>query len=166
MWPSEPRCSGTASAFAALGVGPRRVDSAAVASPSESHCIVEALLPIALLEKANQFLVGFGAFTLLANGVFPCDELLCLVRGNGQLEPLQVVMSQCDRSVAATQSCPAVAAPCLDRLPHIRVRAGVSNVPQGREIIPNLMERENLSLGLEALHAGMARNRYIYHCGV
>jgi hypothetical protein len=36
---------------------------------------------IALLEKAGQLLSGFGAFTLLADRAFPCDELIAWFGG-------------------------------------------------------------------------------------
>ena len=51
---------------------------------------------------------------------------------------------------------------CLDRQPpHQRARAGVSYVPQGREIIPQLTVEENLLLGLEARPGGMGRQKRI-----
>ena len=37
---------------------------------------VSASVSIALLEKADQLLAGFGAITLLADRAFPCDELI------------------------------------------------------------------------------------------
>ena len=37
---------------------------------------VSASVSIALLEKADQLLIGFGAITLLADRAFPCDELI------------------------------------------------------------------------------------------
>jgi len=39
-----------------------------------------ASVSIALLEKAEQLLAGFGAITLLADRAFPCDELLSWAR--------------------------------------------------------------------------------------
>ncbi len=45
--------------------------------------------------------------------------------------------------------------------PHLRARAGIGYVPQGREIIPQLTVRENLLLGLEALPGGIGRHRHI-----
>ena len=42
---------------------------------------VSASVSIALLEKADQLLSGFGAITLLADRAFPCDELLSWFRG-------------------------------------------------------------------------------------
>lgn len=41
---------------------------------------VSASVSIALLEKADQLLAGFGAITLLADRAFPCDELLSWFR--------------------------------------------------------------------------------------
>ena len=41
-----------------------------------SSASVSASVSIALLEKAEQLLSGFGAITLLADRAFPCDELL------------------------------------------------------------------------------------------
>ena len=37
---------------------------------------VSAGISIALLDKADRLLAGFGAITLLADRAFPCDELL------------------------------------------------------------------------------------------
>ena len=42
---------------------------------------VSASVSIALLEKADQLLIGFGAITLLADRAFPCDELIAWFRG-------------------------------------------------------------------------------------
>ena len=42
---------------------------------------ISASVSIALLEKANQLLAGFGAITLLADRAFPCDELIAWFRG-------------------------------------------------------------------------------------
>jgi hypothetical protein len=41
---------------------------------------VSASVSIALLEKADQLLAGFGAITLLADRAFPCDELIAWFR--------------------------------------------------------------------------------------
>jgi hypothetical protein len=49
--------------------------------PSASVC---ASVSIALLEKADQLLAGFGAITLLADRAFPCDELLSWFRGRSR----------------------------------------------------------------------------------
>ncbi|MFZ9464381.1 MAG: hypothetical protein ACO262_12310, partial [Vulcanococcus sp.] len=45
---------------------------------------VSASVSIALLEKADQLLAGFGAITLLADRAFPCDELLSWFRGRSR----------------------------------------------------------------------------------
>jgi hypothetical protein len=45
---------------------------------------VSAAVSIALLEKADQLLGGFGAITLLADRAFPCDELLAWFRGRSR----------------------------------------------------------------------------------
>ena len=45
---------------------------------------VSASISIALLEKADQLLAGFGAITLLADRAFPCDELLSWFRGRSR----------------------------------------------------------------------------------
>jgi len=45
--------------------------------------------------------------------------------------------------------------------PHLRARAGIGYVPQGREIIPYLTVEENLLLGLEALPGGLSQNKSI-----
>jgi hypothetical protein len=45
---------------------------------------VSASVSIALLEKADQLLIGFGAITLLADRAFPCDELLSWFRGRSR----------------------------------------------------------------------------------
>jgi len=45
---------------------------------------VSASVSIALLEKAEQLLSGFGAITLLADRAFPCDELLSWFRGRSR----------------------------------------------------------------------------------
>ena len=42
---------------------------------------VSALVSIALLEKADQLLIGFESITLLADRAFPCDELIAWFRG-------------------------------------------------------------------------------------
>lgn len=45
--------------------------------------------------------------------------------------------------------------------PHIRARAGIGYVPQGREIIAQLTVEENLKLGMEALPSGLKQNSKI-----
>lgn len=45
--------------------------------------------------------------------------------------------------------------------PHIRARAGIGYVPQGREIIAQLTVEENLKLGTEALPSGLKQNSKI-----
>ena len=45
---------------------------------------VSASVSIALLEKADQLLAGFGTITLLADRAFPCDELLSWFRGRSR----------------------------------------------------------------------------------
>ncbi len=45
--------------------------------------------------------------------------------------------------------------------PHLRARAGIGYVPQGREIIPYLTVEENLLLGLEALPGGLTQHKRI-----
>ena len=45
---------------------------------------VSAAVSIALLEKAERLLAGFGAITLLADRAFPCDELLAWFRGRAR----------------------------------------------------------------------------------
>lgn len=45
---------------------------------------VSAAVSIALLEKAERLLAGFGAITLLADRAFPCDELLAWFRGRSR----------------------------------------------------------------------------------
>ena len=45
--------------------------------------------------------------------------------------------------------------------PHIRARAGIGYVPQGREIIAQLTVEENLKLGMEALPSGLRQNSKI-----
>ena len=45
---------------------------------------VSASVSIALLEKADQLLSGFGAITLLADRAFPCDELITWFRGRSR----------------------------------------------------------------------------------
>ena len=45
---------------------------------------VSASVSIALLEKADQLLIGFGAITLLADRAFPCDELITWFRGRSR----------------------------------------------------------------------------------
>jgi len=45
---------------------------------------VSAWVSIALLEKADQLLAGFGAITLLADRAFPCEELLSWFRGRSR----------------------------------------------------------------------------------
>ena len=42
---------------------------------------VSASVSIALLEKADQLLIGFESITLLADRAFPCDELIACFRG-------------------------------------------------------------------------------------
>ena len=42
---------------------------------------LSASVSIALLEKADQLLSGFGAITLLADRAFPCDELIAWFGG-------------------------------------------------------------------------------------
>ena len=43
---------------------------------------VSASVSIALMEKAEQLLAGFGAITLMADRAFPCDELIAWFGGN------------------------------------------------------------------------------------
>ena len=45
--------------------------------------------------------------------------------------------------------------------PHVRARAGIGYVPQGREIIAQLTVEENLKLGMEALPSGLKQNSKI-----
>ena len=45
---------------------------------------VSAPVSIALLEKADRLLRGFGAITLLADRAFPCDELIAWFRGRSR----------------------------------------------------------------------------------
>jgi hypothetical protein len=45
---------------------------------------VSASVSIALLEKADQLLAGFGAITLLADRAFPCDELIAWFNGRSR----------------------------------------------------------------------------------
>ncbi len=45
---------------------------------------VSAPVSIALLEKADRLLSGFGAITLLADRAFPCDELIAWFRGRSR----------------------------------------------------------------------------------
>lgn len=45
--------------------------------------------------------------------------------------------------------------------PHVRARAGIGYVPQGREIIAQLTVEENLKLGMEALPSGLKQNTKI-----
>ncbi|MDA0718288.1 MAG: urea ABC transporter ATP-binding subunit UrtE [Cyanobacteria bacterium] len=45
--------------------------------------------------------------------------------------------------------------------PHVRARAGIGYVPQGREIIAQLTVEENLKLGMEALPSGLSQNNKI-----
>ena len=45
--------------------------------------------------------------------------------------------------------------------PHVRARAGIGYVPQGREIIAQLTVEENLKLGMEALPSGLNQNSKI-----
>ena len=45
--------------------------------------------------------------------------------------------------------------------PHVRARAGIAYVPQGREIIAQLTVEENLKLGMEALPSGLKQNSKI-----
>ncbi|MGA1101380.1 MAG: urea ABC transporter ATP-binding subunit UrtE [Opitutales bacterium] len=45
--------------------------------------------------------------------------------------------------------------------PYQRARSGIGYVSQGRDIIPRLTVRENLTLGMEALPGGISRNRHI-----
>jgi hypothetical protein len=45
---------------------------------------VSASVSIALLEKADQLLIGFESITLLADRAFPCDELIAWFRGRSR----------------------------------------------------------------------------------
>ncbi|MBF0097222.1 MAG: urea ABC transporter ATP-binding subunit UrtE [Magnetococcales bacterium] len=46
--------------------------------------------------------------------------------------------------------------------PHLRVKAGIGYVPQGREIFPRLTVEENLRMGLASLPAGSAIPEHIF----
>jgi hypothetical protein len=77
---------------------------------------VSASVSIALLEKAEQLLSGFGAITLLADRAFPCDELLSWFRGRSRWS--YVMRLRGDTEIQGT------AAPLGCQVRHLHLRRG------------------------------------------
>jgi hypothetical protein len=84
---------------------------------------VSAAVSIALLEKPERLLAGFGAITLLADRVIPCDELLAWFRG--RLLWRYVMRLRGDTEIHGT------AAPLGCQVRRLRLRRGKPGLPRG-----------------------------------
>jgi len=101
--------------------------------------------------RIDGLVTAYGAVEVL-HGVSleaPAGKITCVMgrNGVGKTTLLRTVMGQ----IRATSGSVHLADQDLSRAPaHVRARAGIALVPQGREIFPKLTVRENLEIGFSA----------------